>query len=630
MNNNNKLIAYTHVFGRSGGRPRSETSEFSDRMAPWSSQPRTAEGRSDRPKSVNIFVGFFLVLNTCIAFGFLGIPYGFFYSGFVASILTLLVIALATWSSATWEVETMARAEAVVAFRQSLREVGPTHQTTTGDKDEMEGNEEGELEDDNDSVLMSPEFCSLENVYPNFLIRLARSFEPSELCEIFFNRWVKYLYVLVMIIYCSLGYWATSTVVGSALATNIPFNFDTVKQCKSDAFQHHILPTDEECVNAYRLCLLIYGLIVVTLSLINLKDQAIFQMLLGFMRFVMIGAIVIYCIVSLIEGGNACIGTDSYSNSSSSSNHTSNLSNVTNTTGYFDFSSDFLLKFDWKGWVVSIPVFTFAFIVHQVIPTVTQPIKQKQYLHWLMILIFGVTTAAYLSVGIFVTLWFRGSVQETATLNWVTLTKPGHSPQLRALSYFIVLFPSVDICTSSPLVIHALANNVYTVLQDVTSRTKHKFEWIIRPILRFILAVIPLFPALFISNLINVLGYTGLSGFAICFLFPTALQLQSQRVCKKLFGDSYQMKRSEQQPCEQSKNCRITSDVCTETVPLLSVQRKPAVLDSKQLYMTPYSNKVFSHPVAVVILGTLGVILFLLGIVSLFVKPDTLHCQANQ
>ena len=239
------------------------------------------------------------------------------------------------------------------------------------------------------------------------------------------------------------------------------------------------------------------------------------------------------------------------------------------------------------------------------LPTVTQPIKQKQYLHWLMMSLFGVTTALYLSLGILVSLWFRGSIQETATLNWVTLSKPGHSPQLRTLSYFIVLFPSLDICTSSPLSVHALANNVYAVFvaRDI-GKPKHRFEWIIRPTLRFFIAVLHIVPALFTSNLIYVLGYTGPIVFLVCFFFPAALQLQSQRVCKKLFGDSYQMKRSEPQPCEQGENCKITSDVCTETVPLLSVQRKPAVLDSKRLYMTPYSNKVFSHPVAVVILCT--------------------------
>ena len=308
--------------------------------------PRNSQGIAERrPKSVNIFLGFFLVLNNCIATGFLGIPYGFFYSGFVTSIITLLVIALATWSSATWEVETMARAEAVVAFRQSLREVG----STQGDKDP-------ELKDDTyqtttgDKQSKDNDWFESGVIYPNFQSRLARNFELTELCEVFFNRWMKYLYMATIII--SSISWGSTTVVGSAWATNIPFNFDTVKQCKSDAFQHHILPTDKECVNAYRLCLLIYAVIFLTLSSINLKDQAIFQMLLGFMRFVMIGAIVIYCIVSLIEGGNACIGTDSYSNSSSS-NHTGNLFNVTNTTGYFDFSNDFLLKFDWKGWVVS-------------------------------------------------------------------------------------------------------------------------------------------------------------------------------------------------------------------------------------------------------------------------------------
>ena len=63
------------------------------------------------PKTVNIFLGFFFMVNYCLGTGFLGVPFSFFYAGYLASIPTLLVIAFVSWNGAEWIVETMSRAQ---------------------------------------------------------------------------------------------------------------------------------------------------------------------------------------------------------------------------------------------------------------------------------------------------------------------------------------------------------------------------------------------------------------------------------------------------------------------------------------------------------------------------------------
>ena len=60
---------------------------------------------------MNIFLGFFFMVNFCLGTGFLGVPYSFFYAGYLAAIPTLLLIAFVSWNAATWEVEVMARAQ---------------------------------------------------------------------------------------------------------------------------------------------------------------------------------------------------------------------------------------------------------------------------------------------------------------------------------------------------------------------------------------------------------------------------------------------------------------------------------------------------------------------------------------
>lgn len=63
------------------------------------------------PKTVNIFMGFFFMVNLCLGVGFLGVPYSFFYAGYLAAIPTLLVVGFVSWVNSVWLLEVMARAQ---------------------------------------------------------------------------------------------------------------------------------------------------------------------------------------------------------------------------------------------------------------------------------------------------------------------------------------------------------------------------------------------------------------------------------------------------------------------------------------------------------------------------------------
>ena len=63
------------------------------------------------PKTVSIFLGFFFMVNYCLGTGFLGVPFSFFYAGYLASIPTLLLVAFVSWNNAEWTIETMSRAQ---------------------------------------------------------------------------------------------------------------------------------------------------------------------------------------------------------------------------------------------------------------------------------------------------------------------------------------------------------------------------------------------------------------------------------------------------------------------------------------------------------------------------------------
>ena len=188
---------------------------------------------------------------------------------------------------------------------------------------------------------------------------------------------------------------------------------------------------------------------------------------------------------------------------------------------------------------------------------------------------------------------------------------------LRILSYYIILFPSIDVISVYPLVVLTMVDNIYTVFfgRDSTQAPKTWKTFFIRMGMKFVAAILPIFVAMAVSNLVTVLKFAGLMGFFICFFIPTILQLSSQYVCNKTFKPALLSNQHETlqdtsfSPDEMSGNS-------SESAPLISSQVK-----SSDLYMTPYST-IFSYWPAVVVIGIVGAMLFGLTVSSLFFHPS--------
>lgn len=219
-------------------------------------------------------------------------------------------------------------------------------------------------------------------------------------------RYIKYLYLFLLSVHCFLVRWSFAAVAASAWAVNIPFrNFGAAEMCNDDAFMHNTIPSGG-CLYAYYFCLALFAVIVVTLSMFDLKEQAFIQFLLGVLRFVTVFAMVIYAIARLADGGDACLDALQIKNLSEPV-----IVNVP--------MSDIVAKFDGRGWLLAVPIITYAFTFHTGISSLSHPIKKKRFLHLVIISSFVAALVCYASLGIIVPLWFRASVQETVTLNWV-------------------------------------------------------------------------------------------------------------------------------------------------------------------------------------------------------------------
>ena len=204
------------------------------------------------------------------------------------------------------------------------------------------------------------------------------------------------------------------------------------------------------------------------------------------------------------------------------------------------------------------------------------------------------------------------------------LTYPGYSIGLRILAYYLILFPALDVSSAYPLMVHTVVNNLYIIIvgHDTSrppSKRFRRYDFFLRLILRFTMAILPILAAFGVANLIYVLKYAGLMGFNICFFFPTLLQLRSIYVCKKKFAISH---------ISVSRSHDKKGSLSVEKQSLLSVQEVRGK-EKKSRYMTPFSSRFISYPFGAIIVGLLGVCLFILTLVSLGISPDRLTCAID-
>lgn len=217
----------------------------------------------------------------------------------------------------------------------------------------------------------------------------------------------------ILLVHVILTLVTYTTVASSAWAVNLPVHYDSLRQCNDRDFLHQYFPSDPACGNTYRVCMAIFATLVIPLSLLNLKEQAVIQFFLGMLRFIMLSLIAVYCVYHLLSGDHLSI------------KDIPNIgeNNITEISENFNMSTatymEAIFNFDFSGWVIGIPVVFYAIMLHQGIPSLVHPIKEKHWLRGSFVVLFSIIGSFYLVVSFVGALWFRNIVNETFTLNWV-------------------------------------------------------------------------------------------------------------------------------------------------------------------------------------------------------------------
>mmetsp|Transcript_12567 Transcript_12567/g.20248 ORF Transcript_12567/g.20248 Transcript_12567/m.20248 type:complete len:578 (+) Transcript_12567:272-2005(+) len=480
------------------------------------------------------FVAFCFTINYILGTGFLTIPWAFVQSGLVLSSILMVLAAIASDVAKDFMIETIARAEAMLDDQMHWIERHssgrpPVPPTTKVERERQSLLcEESEQEmtpyqtnrkrssydslgdsprDDAHHVHFPPQPADavwkndeLEEE-PKYLIE-QRKFELSALCRVFLGRHGVQIYTFVICVYLCGALWAYTSVFSSAMATALPI----------------VAGEDNESLN-YLCYAIIFGCVVVPLSCLELDEQVPIQVFLTLCRFVMF---------FLMIGTSFLCADDELSESGMDN---------------FEQADNFRLA----GIAKTLPILVFANIFHHSIPGLAHPVGDKKKVGKIFTSTNCFTVGAYLCLGLTLGTAFGKGIEQSSNLNWRTFHAGtgyvdasgkvvGAAWWTRMVSFYIMLFPAIDVMSAFPLSAITLGNNIFDA---VYGKRIHEVEQnrCLRTCFRLLASVPPIIFGILVRELGTITDYTGITGFLIGLCFPAILYIASRTLAQEKHFD---------------------------------------------------------------------------------------------
>jgi hypothetical protein len=253
---------------------------------------------------------------------------------------------------------------------------------------------------------------------------------------------------------------------------------------------------------AYYVYLLLFACIVCPMSCAELTEQKSMQLVLAWCRVIM----VVFMVVTVL----LAFGNDNEPFGVGTKNP--------------DFASN-MVKF--KGLHLILPVAVYANAFHHSIPTLSEPVADKTKLVSIFSTTLGCCFISYAIIGSVLAVYFGNEISASANTNWNAFGHfhNGFGPFIgRAVAIYIIIFPALDVASAFPLNAVTLGNSLVSAVYGTVSPPRTTVV-----LFRLVAAIPPIIGASVVSDLGKITDYTGISGMAICFIFPALLGLYSEK-----------------------------------------------------------------------------------------------------
>lgn len=480
---------------------------------------------------------FAVAVNFIIGAGVFGLPYAFYRAGIPLTLITFGFFAFFLVQCAWWVLEVIARASGVLAYNSahSPAAAPPRSPSPTASSVNTAAADEAR-------PLLAPGERPVNTID-------YQEYSYTRFSKLFGGR-PGMLVTQLMIMCYSLGtLWAYVATVGSSVAM-LGFEFFVPgERCNIYHEPSH------RCQMAYYASVGAYALVVVPLSLMAIAEQRVLQLVLTVYRFLAFGVMLVTVAVAWAVAG-PFTHPDAAASSSASFLFDSSIS----TSSLFDASSSStggfftdVWKFKWEGFGLMFPSAALALNLHWNIPDVVAPCSNKGALKGVLASAQLVSLFFYALIGSVCAIYFNPP-DPLVTLNWGTYTGRnggwGPGPQLwwaKVVELVIVLFPILNLINAFPLVAASLGSNVGSLFPDAEHPVQHGrlFTLVFGPTpdsarrriaIRLCCVVPPVILGALLGKLNVIFTVTGLFGFVLEFITPTAYFLRSSKYLVSRFG----------------------------------------------------------------------------------------------
>lgn len=430
------------------------------------------------------WMGLIYVFNLIVGTGALTLPAAFDRAGWVLGLCLICVLALISYITVTFVIETMASANAIVHW-EHLQQMKRGLQTESLDEDSAE-----------DTPLFSADAVEWFESQPHNYYVIQEKIELGQMASLFFTRTGRSLFFLCLVMYL----YGDLSIYAAAVSKSL-----MEVACTFNNSNHFPLPDTDMCwenvgmtrIGAYRIFLGVFLATLGPFAFFDVQKTKYLQIFSTITRQLAFIIMIITAIRDLIVDG---------------------------AKGHPQAA-------DIMGVPELFGACVYSFMCHHSLPALVSPIADKSRLFSALALDYLLITMFYLLLaltGIFAFVQVSDLYTLDFSQRWM-----GNEVFLIP-RYFLALFPVFTLSTSFPIVAITLRNN----LKSLFLTEGHHYWWCVRKVLFPLLAVIPpILVAMATKNLEILVGVTGAyAGTGIQYLIPAFLVFIARKRTLQVIG----------------------------------------------------------------------------------------------
>ena len=457
------------------------------------------------------------IFNLVVGTGALALPNAFDLAGLGLGTGLLLLLALFSYTTASFVVESMAACNGIKTIEQIIQR--RKIQTEVNDESDTNDQEDPSYEDfqeDEHSSLLKISDSRRENISrygstdtackDKIICNIGRKLEMGEMADMLFNTAGRLAFSILIVAYLFGDLAINCTAVAKSLRDVTCTH--TNKNNLSTTTPSYALDLTDPCwdkesltrTDAYRIYVAIFYLLIGPFAFFNVTKTKYLQIFTTILRWAAFGTMMILATMRIAD---------------SSSVHGSPKS--------ADFSA--------TPHVFGVAVY--AFMCHHSIPSVVSPIKNKSSIASILATDYLLITTFYLALAYTGTFAFP-NVPDLYTLAFQPQAGSNPSVDLRIVDYFLTLFPVFTLSTNWPVLAITLRNNLETMFTDfsICSNMSTTVKRLIFPLLA---TIPPILLALGTEDLAVLVTITGAyAGVGIQFVIPCSLVFFARRRLRTL------------------------------------------------------------------------------------------------